>query len=235
MVFLGTWQKINNCNRLQDKFNMSFYGYICVYSKSTTPFDFVCFRDILKVIGPRNSSIYESFRSLIASEEWKDVLRCYELENHFINGTMTPEMEEEYRYYPREYEAETLPSTVSFKESIKHYAEGRELTITISDTSLGDFIEKSLVQNIPETLSGDFGAGNVSLHIGNHDICEAMSAETAQLFVRTFFSLRIGGGGCPNDWDQMREEIAKLPEIKKLCHDISQIIGPVGVCSFWNG
>jgi len=40
---------------------MSIYGYICVYSKSMTPFDFDRHKDILKVI----DSIAETCRTFI--------------------------------------------------------------------------------------------------------------------------------------------------------------------------
>jgi hypothetical protein len=215
---------------------MSFYGYICVYSKSTTPFDFACLREILKIIGPASPSDYEIYRSRKESEEWKELQRYLELQNHYIFKTITPEMEEEYNNYCFEDEiSEVIPKTSSFEEAIGHYIEGGKLAIHIYDTSLGDSIDESLMRNIPETLSDRFRAGSVSIQIGEHDLCEAMSGENGLFFARTFFSLRIGGYGAPNDWDQMREEIAKLPEIKKLCQDISQIVGPVGVCSFWDG
>jgi len=215
---------------------MSFYGYICVYSQSTSPFDLNCLNDILKIIGPASSCYYEIYRSRKESEEWKEIQRYFELQDHYILKTITPEMEEEYNNFYFEGEvAETLPKTTSFEEAIGHYMEGRMLAIHISDTSISTIIDESMMKNIPETLSDRFRAGDVSVQIGEHDLCESMSSENAKLFARTFFSLRIGGYGCPNDWDQMREEIAKLPEIKKLCEDVSRIIGPVGVCSFWDG
>jgi len=100
-------------------------------------------------------------------------------------------------------------------------------------TSHWQGLDAAIRSHIPEEIHGGFVPSSLEFTLGWHDLWECMEHEVGQFYDRSWFSLRLFGNGCPNDWKQFRHMIFQVDEVVRIQREAERVLGPLKRCIFW--
>ena len=114
------------------------------------------------------------------------------------------------------------------------YEDGCHLFLNLESIWFSRRIESAVSEQVPADLRRDYVPSDLCVSVGYHDIWEAVECREGQRFCRAFCSIRLFGYSTPCDWAATRVAILGLAEVEQSRQEIQEIIGPTGVCVYWD-
>jgi hypothetical protein len=129
---------------------------------------------------------------------------------------------------------EHLGRDIELHEVPALYVPGLRLRLSLAAGPLLESVQASIATRIGEDIRGLFIPSELFVLVGEYDLIASDEIPEGSLIARAFLSICFWGYGVARDWEEMRSQVFRLPEVQAAKRRIETVVGPLQQDIYWN-